>query len=245
MLSVAVTSVLVGGAVLMADDAAVQPGGTGQQFGKTAGQPPMNAEVSNDTDAAANAQPAGAPMSPGGSANVEQMISSWPQSSQDAAKMMMKQYGQPTGVTPSRLVWTDQQPWAEIIVYKNEVSHSFPVQHPDVLEQVIYYQVPADKFDELAQFDGSVIVERTKGTMAARCDKEPANYLALNLAHDIVEGKRSVDEARQMYADTMKKVMMGNEKPEITQKLMFQPQSQQKAGDPDQSVMQKPSGGGQ
>jgi hypothetical protein len=53
--------------------------------------------------------------------------------------------------------------------------------------------VPPDKFDELAEYDGSVIVERTKGEIAARCDLEGANFLALNLAHEIVTGKRSVD----------------------------------------------------
>ncbi|MGH8284417.1 MAG: hypothetical protein ACRETT_01460 [Steroidobacteraceae bacterium] len=38
--------------------------------------------------------------------------------------------------------------------------------HKDVLEQVIDYKVPPDKFDDLARYDGSVIAERTKGTFA-------------------------------------------------------------------------------
>lgn len=47
--------------------------------------------------------------------------------------------------------------------------------HKDMLLQVIAYEVPADKFDDLAAFDGSVIAERTRGEIAARCDKEAAN----------------------------------------------------------------------
>ena len=39
-------------------------------------------------------------------------------------------------------------------------------------------------FDELAAFDGAVIVERTKGEMSARCDREAANVLALNLVSE-------------------------------------------------------------
>jgi len=35
--------------------------------------------------------------------------------------------------------------------------------------------------------------------IAARCDKEEPNFLAINLAHEIITGKRSVDErARSM-----------------------------------------------
>lgn len=41
-------------------------------------------------------------------------------------------------------------------------------------------------------------VERTRGELAARCDKEEMNYLALNLANDIATGKVDVDEARRI-----------------------------------------------
>jgi hypothetical protein len=33
-----------------------------------------------------------------------------------------------------------------------------------------------------------VIVERTKGELSARCEGEEANFLAINLAHQIVTG---------------------------------------------------------
>jgi len=52
----------------------------------------------------------------------------------------------------------------------------------------------------VAEFDGSVIVERTAGEVSARCHDEQANFLALNLMHDIVTGARTVDEARGYYA---------------------------------------------
>lgn len=57
-----------------------------------------------------------------------------------------------------------------------EIDHSFPMPHKDVLLQVINYRVPPDKFDDLAEYDGSVIVERTKGEIAARCDGEPIRH---------------------------------------------------------------------
>ncbi len=47
-----------------------------------------------------------------------------------------------------------------------------------------------DKYEDLAMFDGSVIVERTKDEISARCDKEEMNLLALNLANDVAAGKK-------------------------------------------------------
>lgn len=38
---------------------------------------------------------------------------------------------------------------------------------------------------ELVRFDGSVIIDRTAGEVAARCDMEAMNILTLNLVHDI------------------------------------------------------------
>ena len=45
--------------------------------------------------------------------------------------------------------------------------------------------------------------------MAARCDKEAAKYLTLNLAHDIIEGSKSVNETRDFYADAIMRMMQG------------------------------------
>ncbi|MFN2513945.1 MAG: hypothetical protein ABR568_21330, partial [Pyrinomonadaceae bacterium] len=51
------------------------------------------------------------------------------------------------------------------------------------------------------EFDGSVIVERTKGEVSARCDMEAANILALNLMNDIVKGKHTAEKAREIYSE--------------------------------------------
>ena len=109
------------------------------------------------------------------------------------------------------------------------------MRHEDVLEQGIDYRVPPEMFDDLARYDGSVIVERTKGEISARCDKEGANFLALNLAHEIVAGKRSVDDARAEYARQVQ-AMMNKQPAPLTERLMFSPMKGNSA-DPD-----KPAG---
>ncbi len=152
----------------------------------------------------ATAQEATPPASPVAMEMVDEILASWPDVSSKVAQTVMEMYGPPHEATASRMTWFNNGPWKRTELSRDPVPHDFPVPHPDLLEQVIDYQVPPDMFDELAQYDGSVIVERTKGEMSARCDAEPANFLALNLANDIVTGQRSVEEARQFYGETMK-----------------------------------------
>jgi hypothetical protein len=157
-------------------------------------------------------------------------VQSWPKEAKKAAEMMIQKYGEPDEVTPMRVVWHDNGPWKRTIVTKEETDHAFPMPHKDVLEQVIDYRVATDKVDELARYDGSVIVERTKGELSARCDKEEANFLALNLANDVASGKKSPDEAREQYAKTIQDLMAGKKDPYV-QKLQFT--AQRSAADPD------------
>lgn len=129
-----------------------------------------------------------------------QQISQWPQESREAAKLVLDSYGEPDEVTDSRLVWHAPGPWKRMVATKAFYTHNFPAPHIDAVESVIDYRVPPEKFAELAAFDGSVIAERTAGEVSARCHDEQANFLALNLMHDIVTGAKSASEAREYYA---------------------------------------------
>jgi hypothetical protein len=169
---------------------------------------------------------------------------SWPMDARKALDMTVQKYGQPDEVTSERVVWNDNGPWKRTIITKEEAQHAFPAPHKDVLEQVIDYRVPPEKFDELAMYDGSVIAERTKGELSARCDMEEANFLALNLAHDVVTGAKSVDQAREYYARAIMDLKMGKKDPYV-QKLQFSPQQRTADADrpaPMRQAMEKPKG---
>lgn len=131
-------------------------------------------------------------------------IANWPEVSKMVAQMIIDKYGQPHGVTPDMLVWKNSGPWKRTIVSRETVQHNFPTPHPDLLEQFIDYKVPVEKFDDMAAYDGSVILERTKGEMSARCDLEGANFLAINLANDVATAKRNTEQARAYYTQAMK-----------------------------------------
>lgn len=84
------------------------------------------------------------------------------------------------------LVWVKNGLWNRTMVFKKEVDHFFPEPHKDVMQHFVEFKVPPDMFDELTEFDGSVVVDRTQGEISARCDKECANFLALNLAYEFL-----------------------------------------------------------
>lgn len=129
-----------------------------------------------------------------------QLIESWPDESREAAALVIKKYGEPDEMTESELIWHKPGPWKRIVASKVFYRHNFPVPHIDAVESFIDYKVPPQKLSQLAEFDGSVIVERTAGEVSARCHDEEANFLALNLMHDIVLGKKDVEAARNYYA---------------------------------------------
>jgi hypothetical protein len=167
-------------------------------------------------------------------AAVSSLVAGWPAKSQEVANAIISKYGQPNEATATMLVWHNSGPWKHTILSRDPVPHDFPKPHVDLVEQVIDYRVPPGAFDELAAYDGSVIVERTKGEMSARCDKEEMNFLALNLAHDIVTGRRTVEDARRFYAETATAFMNG-ERPTYTQRLQF-PLQQGGTADRDRSA---------
>ena len=145
----------------------------------------------------------------------------WSKASMMAADDMKKKYGEPAEKTATMMVWNNTGQWKRTIIYAKEFKHDFPMPHTDVMEQCIDYKVPPEKFTELGMYDGSVTFSRTNGELSARCDKEGANFLAINIANDIINGKKDVKSARDLYAKSIKEMINGG-KPEYMQKLQFE-----------------------
>lgn len=155
-------------------------------------------------------------------AMVERMLASWPERPTLGAREMIAKYGLPQEATAERLVWHNAGPFKRITVLKLETPHDFPLPHVDFLEHTIAYDVPQDKVGDLIAFDGSSTINRTVGELSARCDLEGHNVLTLNLDHDIVTGKKSVEEARRAFGENVVQDVMGKHPPYI-ESLQFTP----------------------
>ena len=167
------------------------------------------------------AVPASAQMERMNEGQMRSMMANWPESARTAAADMMKKYGAPQEMTATMIKWHNNGPWKYTMISNYETPHDFPMQHPDVMEQGIDYRVPAGMFDDLAAYDGSVTADRTQGMIAARCDKEGANFLALNLAHDIVTKPKNVKSARTYYAKAIAAFKKSGTMDPYMQKLQF------------------------
>jgi len=161
---------------------------------------------------------------------VDQLINAWPQESKRAAQATLDKYGPPDGGTYQELIWHDAGPWNKVVVSREAADHNDPMPHKDVLMGQIFLKVPQDKVADLLAFDTSLVINRTKGTIAAVCDKEENNFAALNLAHDIIQGSKTVQEAKEQMAKVAMGGQQGTTDP-ITQDFKFDT-SDENTGDP-------------
>lgn len=166
-------------------------------------------------------------------ATIDEITNDWPEKPSKLADKLVGTYGLPDEVTTERFFWHNVGQWKRIQLYRDGTPHNFPKEHKDHLRQTINYPIDPEFAEDLLEFDGSNVLWRTRGELSADCHKEAMNILTLNLADDIVKGEKTVDEARQAFAELAVKHMMGMA-PDYTQRLQFDvPQGDQ--GDPDES----------
>lgn len=154
--------------------------------------------------------------------SLDRVVGDWPAEAAEAARRTAERYGPPDEAMPSRLVWNHAQPWKRVVVNRDASEHRFPQPHHDRIEGWIDLAVPVESAADLAAFNGSIRVERTRGEVAATCDVEPINFLAVNLAHDLVTGRIGVDEARREYTEMAAGHLMGRPQP-YTSGFAFEP----------------------
>lgn len=131
---------------------------------------------------------------------IDSLVRHWPRGARAAVEALVRRYGLPHEATSHQFVWYFCGPWKRTVVHRDGALHRFPAAHRDYLAQTIDYRVPVEACERLAAFDGSVLVDRTRGELTAYCANEEANYLLMNLANDVIMGKRTVDEARARCA---------------------------------------------
>jgi hypothetical protein len=164
---------------------------------------------------------------------VNKYTAGWPDTSTQAAKDLMIKYGEPTESSPRVITWLGIVPFKRISVYREELIHKFPILHKDVVEHVVNYRIPADKAGDLTKFNGSLTFDRTRGEMTARSNGEAMNMLILNLASEMIIGKRDYKNARTEYGKVAVDFLNGN-RSVYTQGLLFV--SQNNTADADEST---------
>jgi hypothetical protein len=140
---------------------------------------------------------------------VQRHLVGWPAITVKVAVDLVRKYGVPAEHDGHRLSWYGNTPWKETTLFREEVQHNFPQPHKDILQQTVNYRVPAAKVGDLLAYNGSLVVDRTRGELSAHCDTEAHNILTLNIANDIVRGDRTVEQALAYHAQVVRGVTIG------------------------------------
>jgi hypothetical protein len=139
----------------------------------------------------------------------ESVIRAWPPLAQTIAKTMIEKYGLPHQYSDNALVWINNGPWRKTVVHRAGWPHRAGMRDTDYLEQSISYEVAPDQVLDLRRFDRRLMVDTATGELSSRSASEPLNFLALNLADEILKGNRSVASARRFYRKTTRLAMAG------------------------------------
>lgn len=131
-------------------------------------------------------------------ADADRLLRIWPPNSRKLCGEIIDTYGLPHEITETMAIWHYNGPWKRTVVHRNGVQHNVPHPHIDLLEQTVDAKVNPELFSEIATFDGSIILDKTRGEMTCYCESERANTLILNLAHDIILGRKTAEGARDV-----------------------------------------------
>lgn len=121
-------------------------------------------------------------------------LADWDEMSRSLALLMIERYGEPEQMTSQSLVWREKTPWKRIIVH-NDLSN-LP------LEQVVSYFVPGHKLEAVRSLGNGIGVDVWNNELSAQNEMESMNFLALNLADDIVRDYRTTEEASTFLQTT-------------------------------------------
>ena len=138
-----------------------------------------------------------------------------------ALNVLIEKYGPPDRIEPKRVVWERKGPWKRIAVW-DEMDYLQISRDADNIEETIAYLVPESKRKAVENFNKRLKVSPGVAELSARSASEERNFLALNLADEVIQGIRTPEAAKDFYDLTIKLANAGKSSPYM-QGLHFQP----------------------
>lgn len=139
----------------------------------------------------------------------ETIIRLWPDLSRKTARALIGKYGPPDAYGPNALAWRRNGPWDKTVVYGRSTRYARVDKEREILRQIIAYRVPDDKLEDLRRFDRRLVVDEVATEISFQSARESTNFLALNLADEIVHGRRTVAQARRFFRYTEELTLSG------------------------------------
>jgi len=163
-------------------------------------------------------------------------LKGWPVERQTLAAHLVAKYGPPQDESQREITWYDNGPWKRTVLYRDGDLHKFPLPHRDVLWQTVNYKVALNRIPAILAYNGSILIDHTRGEITAHCDTEEDNMLSLNLADNVATGSDTVEQAKAYHAQIYEGLRI-REPSEYAYKLRFQtPATNATTADPGQEA---------
>ena len=134
----------------------------------------------------------------------ERTVAGWQEKGRLAARALIEKYGAPDEVHSAHVIWHARDPWKKIVVRDIPPPYAgAQTTELGVVEETVAYTLRPDQANLLKAFGSTLSYDERRGELTARSDSEPVNFLRVNLADEVVNGKLTVEQARDAYARLM------------------------------------------
>jgi hypothetical protein len=162
-------------------------------------------------------------------AQTQALIAGWPARSRHAAGALLEKYGAPDSAMADGLTWRRRGDWERVEVHRDEA----PATRLGLIENVVRYDAPAGSWRDIYMMDLGVSYEPIGKLLSAASRSEETNTLALNVAFDVISGRRSFEDARVFYKRTTRLALAGKSST-YTRGLLFKPAQAERRRQPGQ-----------
>jgi hypothetical protein len=143
----------------------------------------------------------------------EATVSHWSPVSRLAGRRLMEEYGVPDEVHADQLVWRNNSPWRRTVAANVRPMASDDPVTQDVVTQTVKYAMNRPQTVAVESFDDHVSFDPRTGELSSRAEREEHNYLRLNLADDVIQGRLQPQQARDSYASIVNFEQSGKTSP--------------------------------
>lgn len=143
------------------------------------------------------------------------VMNRWASPSADVGRRLLDEYGTPDDVTPNQLTWNRRGPWKRTVVWNRKPIYRSPTDMA-VMKQTIDYPLSRAEAGGLLVFSDSLEIDLLHGELSSRADREEINFLALNLADEIVRGEKNIAEAQIEFVRQLQLAASGKITPYMT-----------------------------
>ena len=118
------------------------------------------------------------------------------------AQELIDRYEEPDEFSESQMTWRNISQFDETTVKDESIPHNFPKPHHDFVYSTIEIEVPEELVSVFAHATESILVDRLKNTVTARCGDINANAITIGFVQDVISNKVSQEpeEAKKEYA---------------------------------------------